>query len=235
MTDTQQLLSDYVENGSETAFRELVTRYVDLVFSTALRLLGGDVHQAQDAAQTVFINLARLAATLSPDTSLGGWLHRNTCFVVSKIVRGDRRRQLRERQAAEMNTLNQGNTSIDGLAPVLDEAINNLEEEDRRAILLRFYERDKRVKAPTWPRRINACPTWWSRRAAARIWKVGNNTNYFGCEEKSRGCAGRVRRLKPCDYRIGNCALRKPRRRPRLVEKPTRSQRRRRLRSTREY
>ena len=41
MTDSQQLLVDYAKNGSETAFRELVTRYVDLVlhFITTLTYL----------------------------------------------------------------------------------------------------------------------------------------------------------------------------------------------------
>lgn len=141
MTDNQQLLSDYVANRSETAFRELVTRYIDLVFSTALRLLGGDVHGAKDAAQIVFIDLARQASNLSPDTMLGGWLHRDTCFVASKMIRGERRRRVRESQAVEMNLLNQPDTNLAQLSSALDEAINALGEVDRKAILLRFYER----------------------------------------------------------------------------------------------
>lgn len=141
MTECQQLLADYAKNGSETAFRELVTRYIDLVFSTALRLVDGDAHRAQDTVQTVFIDLARQAPKLSPDTMLGGWLHRDTCFVAAKVMRGERRRQLRERQAAEMNALNQSDAGFAHFAPVLDEAINRLGEEDRKAILLRFYER----------------------------------------------------------------------------------------------
>ena len=43
MTDSQQLVAEYVRNGSDTAFRELVTRYVDLVYSTALRLVNGRI------------------------------------------------------------------------------------------------------------------------------------------------------------------------------------------------
>ncbi len=38
MTESQKLLRDYAQNGSEAAFRELVRRYVDLVFTTALRM-----------------------------------------------------------------------------------------------------------------------------------------------------------------------------------------------------
>src|SRR5947209_11245144 len=59
MTDSQQLLEEYARSGSESAFRELVTRYLGLVYSTALRLVGGDIHLAEDVAQTVFMDLAR--------------------------------------------------------------------------------------------------------------------------------------------------------------------------------
>src|SRR6267154_660763 len=141
MTDSQNLLAEYARTGSDAAFRELVTRYVDLVYSTALRLVNGDTHRAEDVAQTVFIDLARMARTLSGDVMPGGWLHRHTCFVAANIMRGERRRQHRERQAVEMNAL-QDNSGADFslVAPILDEAINKLDEADRAAILLRFFE-----------------------------------------------------------------------------------------------
>lgn len=140
MTTSQQLLADYTKNNSETAFRDLVTRYIDLVFSTAIRLVGGDAHLAEDVVQTVFIDLARQAPRLSADTMLGGWLHRDTCFVAAKIMRGERRRQFREGQATEMNALNATETKFTDIAPVLDQAINELADEDRKAVLLRFYQ-----------------------------------------------------------------------------------------------
>ncbi len=141
MTDHQSLLTDYVQTGSDAAFRELVSRYVDLVYSTALRLVGADMHCAEDVAQTVFADLARLAKTLPADVKLGGWLHRDTCFVAANLMRGERRRQSRERQAAEMNALqNHSEADYSLVAPILDEAINELGEADRTAILLRFFE-----------------------------------------------------------------------------------------------
>jgi RNA polymerase sigma factor (sigma-70 family) len=141
MTDSPNLLAEYVQTGSDAAFRELVTRYVDLVYSTALRLVEGDTHRAEDVAQTVFMDLARLARTFSHDVRLGGWLHRHTCFVAAKTMRGERRRQSRERQAVEMNAL-QDNSGADFsiVAPILDEAVNELGEEDRKAVMLRFFE-----------------------------------------------------------------------------------------------
>jgi RNA polymerase sigma factor (sigma-70 family) len=142
MTDSQRLIAEYVKAGSEAAFRELVTRYLDLVHSAALRLVGGDAHLAEDVSQTVFADLARKARMLSSDVMLGGWLHQHTCFVAAKTMRGERRRQSRERQAVEMNALEEhSEMNYARLAPALDEAINELAEPDRTAILLRFFER----------------------------------------------------------------------------------------------
>lgn len=141
MTDTRQLLADYVASGSETAFRDLVASYVDLVYSAAIRLVNGDTHLAEDVAQTVFADLAKLARTLPKEVMLGGWLHRHTCFVASKVLRGERRRLERERQAVAMNTQEDHSAAnLATLTPVLDEAVNQLSAEDRAAILLRFFE-----------------------------------------------------------------------------------------------
>jgi RNA polymerase sigma factor (sigma-70 family) len=142
MTDSQTLLVDYVHNGSEAAFQELVARYLDLVYSTAVRLVGGDTGMAEDVSQTVFVDLARLAKSLSSEVRLGGWLHRHTCFVAAKTLRGERRRQSRERQAVEMNALtDHSQARLAEVEPILDEAINQLSAADRAAVLLRFYER----------------------------------------------------------------------------------------------
>jgi RNA polymerase sigma factor (sigma-70 family) len=136
------LLGDYVKSGSEAAFRELVARYLDLVYSTAVRLAGGDTHLAEDVSQTVFVDLARLAKGFSSEVRLGGWLHRHTCFVAAKTLRGERRRQSRERQAVEMNAFpDHSEGRLSEVAPILDEAINQLGATDRAAVLLRFYER----------------------------------------------------------------------------------------------
>jgi RNA polymerase sigma factor (sigma-70 family) len=141
MTTSGELLAAYVETGSEPAFRELVTRYIDLVYSSAFRLLNGDSHLAQDVTQTVFADLARMARKFSRDTMLGGWLHRHTVFVASNTLRRERRRQVRERQAVEMNSMqDHSGENLALIAPILDEAIDELGGEDRAAILLRFFE-----------------------------------------------------------------------------------------------
>lgn len=142
MTANQELLAQYVESGSEDAFRQLVGNYIDLVHSTALRLLGGDRHLAEDVTQTVFVHLCRNAGHLPRAVMLGGWLHRDTCYVASNLLRGERRRQAREQEVARMQfTPDHTPANLAAVAPILDEAINQLEEDDRAAILLRFFER----------------------------------------------------------------------------------------------
>ena len=134
------MLADYVDHGSEEAFRKLAARYLDLVYSTAVRLVGGDTHLAEDVAQTVFVDLARQAKRLSAGVKLGGWLHRHTCFVAANTLRGERRRQARERQAVMDSLPDHPEAHLGQVAPILDEAINQLGAADRAAVLLRFYE-----------------------------------------------------------------------------------------------
>jgi len=147
MTDTTQLIQEYVKSGSEAAFGELVRRYIDLVYSVALRRVTGDAHMAQDVTQVVFSDLARKAGSLPADVMLGGWLHRHTGFVASNVVRAEQRRHARERQAVEMN-LNDSTTDPlwRQLAPMLDEAIDQLDSPERDAVVMRYFEhRDLRT------------------------------------------------------------------------------------------
>src|SRR5258706_2184569 len=135
------LLAEYVENGSERAFRDLVSNYVNFVFSTAMRMVGGDWALAEDISQTVFVDLARKAVRLPENVQLGGWLHRHTWFVARKAMRREQRRVAREKRAVEMNSAEDytdGNLSQVSL--VLDEVINALGEQDRDAIVLRFFD-----------------------------------------------------------------------------------------------
>jgi RNA polymerase sigma factor (sigma-70 family) len=141
MSEVGELLAEYARSGSETAFHEVVTRYLNLVHSTAVRLMNGDSHLAQDVTQKVFADLAKMAGGLSKDVMIGGWLHRHTCFIASKTMRTERRRQAREQEAMLMNELDQpSETHLAALTPVLDEAINQLGGPDRQAIVLRYFE-----------------------------------------------------------------------------------------------
>src|SRR2546422_6208154 len=132
MTDDAQLLRQYTRERSEPAFGELVARHIDLVFSAAVRVVGGDRHLAQDVTQTVFADLARKARSLPSDVVLAGWLYRHACFTAAKTVRAERRRRIREKTAMELNALNDDTEpNWEQIAPVLDEAVNQLDASDR--------------------------------------------------------------------------------------------------------
>ena len=99
-----QLLREYVENGSETAFTEIVTRHTDLVYSSAVRQVGSP-DLARDVAQSVFTDLARkamsLARTMKENDRLMGWLYHSTRYEALPILRRERRRLARERLAMQ--------------------------------------------------------------------------------------------------------------------------------------
>ena len=136
--DDWQLLQNYVERDSETAFRTLVNRYVNLVYSVALRRVG-NAQLAEEVAQAVFILLARKARGFRQNIILSGWLFRTTRFVASRAVRAEQRRQRREQEAFAMQQLTTPDDTWKRISPVLDDALEQLGETDRNAVLLRFF------------------------------------------------------------------------------------------------
>ena len=135
-----ELLRAYLTGKTEAAFDELVGRYVDLVFSAALRQLE-DRALAQEASQAVFCLLARKARGLTHYRTLAGWLYRTTSYTAAKIKRGEQRRRQREREAAAMNEPAPQHEELwNRLAPQLDAALTRLGEADRLVILLRFFQ-----------------------------------------------------------------------------------------------
>ena len=140
--DDAELLQRYAAERSEAAFAEIVHRHVDLVYSAALRQMRGDHHRAQEVTQMVFVSLARKAADLMRHPSLPGWLYRSTCLSALDLQRREARRAVHEREAALEAAL-AGETGTgpewDRIRPVLDDAMIQLGERDREAIVLRYF------------------------------------------------------------------------------------------------
>lgn len=136
------LLRRYADEHSEAAFAELVRRHVSLVYHAALRQVGGSSAQAEDVTQAVFTDLARKAALLRDRAVLTGWLYTSTRYAAINLRRSERRRQAREQEAHHMHELMQGTSAAEWerLRPVIDDALHTLDERDREAVLLRFFE-----------------------------------------------------------------------------------------------
>jgi RNA polymerase sigma factor (sigma-70 family) len=142
MKSDSELLQEFSGQRSQSAFAELVGRHVDLVYSAALRQVNGDVHLARDVAQLVFIDLSRKARQLDARESLVGWLYTSVHHAAANAVRSERRRRTHEQRAAAMQTIEQAQDDRpdwEQLRPVLDEAMLELDEADRDAVLRRFF------------------------------------------------------------------------------------------------
>src|ERR1019366_6492476 len=116
---------------------------LDRVYSAALRQVNGDAHLAQDVAQLVFADLAGKAASLVGRQALTGWLYTGTHYAAAKAVRTEQRRHTREQEAHAMQELLHDpgpKPDWETLRPVLDAAMHELNEADREAILLRYFE-----------------------------------------------------------------------------------------------
>jgi RNA polymerase sigma factor (sigma-70 family) len=150
MTPDSQLLRQFARTNSQDAFAELVNRHVNLVYSAALRQVNGDGHFAKDVAQTVFADLARKASSLSRRETLTGWLYTSAHFAAAKIVRGENRRRDREEKFMR-EPANESSAGVppapsapepdwEKIRPALDDAMHELKEADREAVLLRYFE-----------------------------------------------------------------------------------------------
>src|SRR5215469_1245767 len=146
MNDDLVLLRKYAQKNSEEAFAALVSRYVNLVYSAALRQVrDGDL--AAEVTQAVFIILARKAGALGEKTVLAGWLCRTARYASANALTVQRRRQRREQEAFMQSQLEQQHVSHPSqvetwaqIAPLLDAGMGKLSRKDHDALVLRFFE-----------------------------------------------------------------------------------------------
>jgi RNA polymerase sigma factor (sigma-70 family) len=139
MTSDLDLLRQFARENSQDAFSEIVRRHVNLVYSAALRQVRLS-QLAEEIAQSVFTDLARDARKLKSDTILTAWLYSVTRRTAIDVIRKESRRQLREQIAVEMNDMNATANEWTQIEPLLDDAMAALDETDRAAVLLRYFE-----------------------------------------------------------------------------------------------
>ena len=140
-TDSQ-LVQRFLSRTNETAeaaFTVLVERYSPIVHRVCIDVLGCP-HEAQDAAQAVFLVLARKARSIRIPGSLGPWLHGVAIRVARRAKSEAARRRAAERRKAEIT---QERDTAEPRPEVMDhdalhEEINRLPEKYRQPIVL-FY------------------------------------------------------------------------------------------------
>ena len=145
MTNDLDLLRQFAHDRAQDAFTEIVRRHVNLVYSAALCQIRSP-QLAEEIAQSVFADLARNAGSLagggaaSTPKTLTSWLYAVTRRTAIDVIRKESRRQLREQIAVEMTNMNATANDWTQIEPLLDDAMAALDDTDRSAILLRYFE-----------------------------------------------------------------------------------------------
>jgi len=143
MATDNELLREYGQTGSEAAFQELVQRHVNMVYATALRETDSNPHRAEELAQSVFVELARKAKSLEQHPALAGWLYACVRLIAANARRAEDRRQRRQTEyqnMAQLHSAESPESTWRQIRPVLDDALHELAETDRAALVLRFFE-----------------------------------------------------------------------------------------------
>ncbi|MEE9369237.1 MAG: sigma factor [Pontiella sp.] len=125
-----QLIDQFVNHRDESAFEDLVARYVDVAYAATITCLGKD-DLAQDACQMTFVELSRKAHGLGEKVKLGGWVYTTARNMARKIQRGEMRRVNREQSFVDqMKLQQQPEVDWSQLAPEIHEALEQIKPED---------------------------------------------------------------------------------------------------------
>ncbi|HKQ33559.1 MAG TPA: sigma-70 family RNA polymerase sigma factor [Thermodesulfobacteriota bacterium] len=85
-----ELVSAYVEEQDGDAFSEIIDRYADRIYKTALRILN-DPGDAEDTLQEVFLILATKAGTFRGESKFSTWLYTIALNVSYMRIRADKK------------------------------------------------------------------------------------------------------------------------------------------------
>ncbi len=139
MSNVDGPLKQFVRERSNDAFRTLIERHGAMVSATCRRVLG-DQAEVEDAAQAVFLILAKKAGAVADEQSLGPWLHRVAVRVACEMKRKKQVRGLHERRASgergEAVSLGVSAEEVARVRAALDEAIDALPDKLRLPVVL---------------------------------------------------------------------------------------------------
>jgi RNA polymerase sigma factor (sigma-70 family) len=137
MTEDIALLARYTAERDAEAFAALVTKHAGMVYGTCLRVTN-NAHDAQDATQECFLELAKKSANIR--SSLSGWLHATACSRAKNSVRQSVTRREREEVATAMYTPRCEKSTWKDIAPLVDEALGELPDDLRLPLVLHYLE-----------------------------------------------------------------------------------------------
>jgi RNA polymerase sigma factor (sigma-70 family) len=153
LTDAQ-LLQSFVDHHDAEAFETLVRRHGPAVLGVCRRVL----HQqqdAEDAFQATFLVLARKAASIVSQATVGNWLYGVAYRTARKAKVTNARRRNREAQAATMPQHEHNTDEVwHDLQPLLDQELHRLPAKYRSPIMLCDLEGKTRPEAARqlgWP------------------------------------------------------------------------------------
>lgn len=144
---------DKLKQGNESAFKELVENYRDMVVNTCFGLLHNR-EDAEDVAQDVFIEVFRSVENFRADSKISTWLYRIAVNRSLNFIRDNKKRKwfqsfddVMESKKEILNELNYQSADDPGSelensqrALLLHEAIDSLPENQRVAFTLNKYE-----------------------------------------------------------------------------------------------
>ena len=145
--DTAELLRQ-AKAGSNSAFEQILLLHQRLVLMTSLRLLG-DLKDAQDAGQEVFLRLFRYLHRFDDTREFRPWLYRMTVNVCRDIQRKRQKTtmlslediQQRGRLTEPVSSSDlEADLSLSEKRELVGEALKKLPEKERAALVLRDIE-----------------------------------------------------------------------------------------------
>lgn len=135
--DDRVLADAVVRSGDERAFRGLYRRYTPLLYPFVLRVLGGNVADAEDVLQETWVRAVRQLGGFRWESSLRTWL----TSIALNLSRETLRRRGRERTEELSETLAlPTRVSRDGERVDLERAIARLPEGYRTVLVLHDIE-----------------------------------------------------------------------------------------------
>ena len=138
----EELAAEAAREASDgPAFAEIVSRFRPRVWRICYRLLDNE-HDANDAAQDVFLRLFLQRAEFAGRSKYATWVHGIALRTCLALRRGRGRRKRHETAVAQQHARRQSSDrgSPPGLSMDLMAMLETLDEEDRAMLILKYAE-----------------------------------------------------------------------------------------------